>query len=272
MILIGSLVVVTKVLTESLPIYAASCARFFLAAAVLLPFARLREIKLNSRDWRDFALVALFGGLLFNVLMLWGLARTPALIGGIITSCLPAVVALVAWIVLRETPTMRAKAGIGLAVVGSIIVAWDGQGGEITWGSVLIVAAVFAEAFYIIYSRTGRQTPVRQAFFVSFLAAWMFLPFAIPEIGEVNVAQWRDWWTVVYLGVVVTAGGFYLWFFSLRQLTAFQGGVYAALVPISAVVLSVVTLGEVLLVHHMVGGGLVIAAVLLVAWADRHGT
>ena len=105
-------IVISKFLLSSVPILVLLTIRFSFASIVLLPLHYItgaRKISLlnhlkstSKRDWHFFAAQALCAGVLFNFLMLLGLNHTDANIAGIITSALPALIALLSWLILGE--------------------------------------------------------------------------------------------------------------------------------------------------------------------------
>ena len=59
---------------------------------------------------------------MFTLLMLNGVQRTSAVAAGVITSTIPAVVALFSWLILKERPNGRALISIALAIVGVVVI------------------------------------------------------------------------------------------------------------------------------------------------------
>src|SRR5438034_8520964 len=125
MALVGSSVVVGKLLVAHLPVFLISGIRFAIASLILVPLALLaaRGVPaIGARDLGVMALQAASGMFAFNALLLAGLALTSAAEGGIVTSTTPAVAAALAAVVLGERWTGRRSAAIGLAVLGILIV------------------------------------------------------------------------------------------------------------------------------------------------------
>ncbi|MBY3755171.1 DMT family transporter [Azospirillum formosense] len=97
MTLVGLSVPASKVIVSHIPPLVAAEMRFALVAVLLAPFA-LRggaaALPRNGRDWTSLALLSLFGMVLFNLFLLYGLRETSAVAAGIITSTIPAMTAL----------------------------------------------------------------------------------------------------------------------------------------------------------------------------------
>src|SRR5262249_62073210 len=124
MALVGSSVVVGKLLVGRLPVFVLTGIRFAIATAILVPLALLAARGVPTLTARDLAVMALqsvSGMFAFNALLLAGLALTSAAEGGIVTSTTPAVAAVLATLVLGGRWAGRRSAAIGLAVVGILI-------------------------------------------------------------------------------------------------------------------------------------------------------
>ena len=68
---------------------------------------------------------------------------------------------------------------------------------------------------------------------------------------------------MIYYGVVGTASGYLLWYRGLASISASTAGVFTGIVPISAVVLSYIVLGEPFSWVHVVGGVCVVLAIFI---------
>jgi drug/metabolite transporter (DMT)-like permease len=93
------------------------------------------------------------------------------------------------------------------------------------------------------------------------------LPFSLGEAlrFDFSAPSPADWLPVLYYGVAVTALAFLLWFSGLSRVPASTAGVFIGVLPVSAVVLSYVVLGEPFVWLHLVGVSCVLLAILLIA-------
>ena len=109
MLLVGSNVGIGKSIVEFVPVPLFALLRFVIAMAVLWPLLRVTKLRRVKRDeWLNLFLQALFGTFGFTLMMLNGVHRTSAVAAGVITSTIPAVVALLSWLILKERPNGRA--------------------------------------------------------------------------------------------------------------------------------------------------------------------
>src|SRR5437773_8142564 len=87
--------------------------------------AHSREAALTSRDARWLAGAILFGGIAGPVLLLVGLARTPASSASLLLNLEGVFTALLAWVVFRENVDRRIALGMLPIVVRGAGLSWD---------------------------------------------------------------------------------------------------------------------------------------------------
>jgi drug/metabolite transporter (DMT)-like permease len=275
MLLVGSSVPVGKLIVEALPVGLASALRFAMAAACLLPLWQWREPgwpRLSRGDGLRLLLVAFCGSFLFSLFLLYGLRQTSGVSAGIVTGLLPAVVAVLAVLLLRERPQRRTWLGAGLAAAGAILLnlaAADGRGsGDTVIGLALILLAVVNEALYAVIGKSyaGRLSPLFIAASLSTLSALMFLPLGLVEAQDFDLGRITPllWAALAWHGVAVTVFGFLFWYAGLRGMDAASAGVFTAFLPLAAVLLSLLLLGEGLGAAQAGGILLVLSGALLV--------
>ena len=274
--------VVGKLVVASFPVFLASELRFAAAAAILVPLLVAREggiPRLTARDWAIVFLQALTGVFLFSLFLLYGLTLTTAAASGIITSTTPAVIAALSFLVLRERLRWPEWAGVGCAVAGVLAISAAGDAADASTGprpalgNALVFGAVVGEALFTILGKAvaGRVSPLATATLVTTFGAALFLPVALAEARGFDFAAVgpRGWLAVLYYAAVVTVLGFVLWFRGVAQVPAGTAAAFTGLLPISAVGLAYILLGEPVRWTHLVGAAFVLAGIGLIARGSR---
>lgn len=274
MIIVGSSVVAGKIMIQGLPVFAASLLRFLLAAAVLVPLVRLGEGGLPSLSRRSLAMLALqslCGSVLFTVCLLYGLKLTSPGAAGIITSTTPACMALLVWIFIKTPPSRKAALGILLSVLGVAALNLNGTAdhmGHIS-GNLLVLAAVLFESMFLLMRKTVREplSPLGASLMVSiFGTLWFLIPgiweLAATDLGAVPAAAWAS---VVYYALIVTVGAYYFWFAGITRVPASTAGVFTAVMPVSAILLSGLVLAEPITAGQLAGCGLVVSGIVMIS-------
>lgn len=285
MVIVGSSVVIGKLIIASFPVFLASALRFGIASVVLVPLLLAKEGKnvvIGKRDWFILFLQAFTGVFLFSIFLLYGLKFTSAAEAGIITSTTPAVVGVISFLFLKEKLTFNKVVGIALAVCGVLLInvlggVSDTERGPFSlFGNMLIFGAVVGEALFTIFRKLSSNiiSPLRTATLMSLLGLAMFSPFALYEAVQFDFSGTTilDWIPVFYYGIVVTVIAFILWFQGVMKVSASVAGVFTGIMPVSAVLLSYMILGEAFAWSHLWGGLCVLVGIgFIVDRSSRRG-
>ncbi len=106
-----------------------------------------QEAALTRKDWPWLAGAIAFGGIIGPVLLLWGLAATPASSASLLLNLEGVLTALLAWFVFKENCDARIALGMALIAVGGLCLSWLGRLElGVPWGSLAIVGACLAWA------------------------------------------------------------------------------------------------------------------------------
>ena len=194
MAFVGSSVIAGDVVTGTFPLPLAITLRFSLATLILAPILLAREgmPKVGRVDAATVGLQTLLGVVGFNLFLLFGLRYTTAGESGIVLGTTPAVIGLIAFLVLRERLSLSRSAGIALAVCGVAALSFagdsDGRGPNPLLGNALVFGTVVCEALFSILGKmaTARLRALTIATLVSLLGALSFLPFAVYTALDFN--------------------------------------------------------------------------------------
>lgn len=172
-------------------------------------------------------------------------------------------------VALRETPGLRKWVGIVLAFIGVGLIAGEPKVAG-AWVSVLLVTAgAFCWAVGQAMVRTLRDIDgLTVTAWVAVMAVpQLFVMSAIFETGQVAAVEsagWLVWSAVLYLGVVMTAVGYSLWYSLVRRHPVSKVAPFLLLLPVFSVIGGAVFLGEVLSLQAAIGGAIVIGGVAFI--------
>ncbi|MFA6302666.1 MAG: DMT family transporter [Legionella sp.] len=277
-VLVAISIVSAKYLLASLPVLVVLTIRFSLAAIILLPLHWLSPAKhqsvyqhlsaLSRKDWLFMLAQALSAGILFNALMLMGLHYTDANIAGIITSALPALIAVMSWLILKEGISRKTFACIILATLGLLVISLTKMQGAETnnsfFGDLLVLLSLFPEAAYYIFTKlhTNKLPIFLVASLINGINAFILIITALivqPDFSNINHYHWL---VLIFLGL--TAGLFYVfWFFGAKQVEGVKASLATAVMPVATVIFAWALLNEQLSGIELVGMALVIASILI---------
>jgi drug/metabolite transporter (DMT)-like permease len=119
MSLVGSYVALTKPLALVFPVFLLAWLRFGIGAAAMAHWLRkpADEPALTPQTRRLLFLESFLGNSLFTLCMISGVKLTTAVSAGVMAA-IPAAVALLSWLFLRERVAPRVWAGVACAVLG----------------------------------------------------------------------------------------------------------------------------------------------------------
>lgn len=280
MALVGSYVGLSKLLVVAFPVFLLAWMRFGIAAVAMAGWVRRvpGDEPLNARDRRLLFFESFLGNFLFSVCMLFGVAMTSALAAGVIMAAIPAVVAVMSWLVLRERISWRVSLGIGCAVAGIALVSaarpqHTGPGSSSLLGNLLLLGAVVCEASYVVIGKqlTGRVSAKRISALVNLWGLALVTPLGLwqalhHDFGAVTAATWA---LLLFYALTASMITVWLWMTGLKHVPASSAGVFTVLLPVSAAAVGVLVLGERFSAVQFAAYALALAGVVLATWPAR---
>ena len=271
----GGMYVVSKFVLGYVPPVTLVLLREVIGAATLgLLMAVARAPTVRRGDLPLMVLLGFVGLFVSIVAQFAGTRLSTAANGALITSATPSFLVLFAWPVLGERLTLARIVGLVLATGGVLVTVLAGEpdrtaGVDPALGNALLVVAAVTWA---LYSALGRVAACRYPVLVTtayataigaFFTA-LLVPFelAVSPVGAVPPLAWAG---VLYLGVVSTAGAFYLWNKSIALLGAGLPAILFFAQPVVGGLLGAALLGERLGLPFFAGGALILLAVLVTA-------
>ncbi len=285
---IGLSIVIAKYLLNVLPIYVFLTLRFLLSTFFMLIcvyyyrekiYQNKNGISLSRRDWTILFVQALLGGFIFNVLINNGLNYTSANMAGIIQATVPAVIAFLSFLLLKEKLTKQKIIGISLAILGLITLSMNS--GKVDWqanhfiGNLLVLLAVLPESLFTIVAKWyGNQiTPTVMAFIVCAFNALLFLPLAIWQSSNFDLTSISMLsWLLLALHGLGAAAFFVFWYRGLEHHTASTAALITTFMPISTTILAYIFLGEQLTTIQFCAMVLVIGSIVFGATTYKRRT
>jgi drug/metabolite transporter (DMT)-like permease len=245
--------------------------RLFFASLCLLPFMPwLLPRNLSGKDLKLMGAMVLFQPCLYFLFESRALVYTTSAQAGVISACLPLMVAIAAWIFLSESINLRIVAGLFLSISGVIFLtlfqAKSTQAPHPVLGNLLELMAAASACGYIILVKqlSSRYTPWTLTAMQVLGGTLFFLPGIIPVITsgplvwDINLIL-----LLLFLGPCVSLAAFGLYNYGISRIDASRAAVCINLIPVIAVILGWQVLGEALNVKQAVAAAIVILGVLI---------
>jgi drug/metabolite transporter (DMT)-like permease len=240
MIVVGALPAVSATISRY-PVYGGQAVRYAVAAVILLGVARLRgprPVPSARWEWPLLAALAATGLAGFNVCIVEGTRYTsPATIGTVVGS-VPVVLAVAAPLMEGRRPAARIVAAAVVVTAGAGVA--NGLGGGSLPGLLLALGALAGEVCFSLLAipLLPRMGAVRVSAYSAAAAVPMLFAAGLVVDGTsaVRLPTWGEAAGFGYLSLVVTAGAFIVWYEALGRIGADRAGLFAGLIPVSAVV------------------------------------
>ena len=234
-----------------------------LAAAGWLP-------GLTRRDAVRLIVAGLFVVAVYHLTLNAGERTTTAGTASVVIAVAPAMALTMSVGLGLEAFSRRRAAGLAVAFAGVVVVIVLGSGQRVSLDTVrgpllvLLSAASFAAYNVLVKPLLGRFDAVAISAAASLVGTLALLPFgAAGTAGRLTGLAVGDVLLVLYLGLVCTLAGYVLWTIALRRLDPSRAVAYLYGVPVVAVAVGAVTLGESVTAWLALGGLLVVGGVAL---------
>lgn len=276
----GGMYVVSKYVLDFIPPLTLVWLRFIIAFVVLYGILKLAEKKqkkkvtIRKKDWLLFAWIGFIGYFISITCQFIGTKLSDAHTGSLVTSATPAFMVIFAALILKEKLTARRLLSTIIATIGVIIViGWDIEIGSYFIGTIILVGAAITWALLSIYVKIAsiQFSSLVITTYALFFSLFFITPFMIWElqtssIGTVNTYVILG---VLYLGIVSTAGAFFLWNKGLELIDASIGSLFFFFQPIVGSLLGWLLLNETLNSNFFIGGILIICSVLITTFEKK---
>ncbi len=264
----GSTFFLIRDLLERLPVLDFLALRFAIASLALLAIAP-RALRRLSRDSLRHAVVL---GLLYGVaqiLQTAGLAHTPASVSGFITGTYVVATPLFAAVLLGSRITPMTWAAVALAMGGLAVLSLSGL--SVGYGEAITFVAALLYALHIV--GLGAWSDARQAIGMAIVQLMMITLVAFvataPD-GIVLPSTTGDWLSVVYMALFAGALAMVAQTWAQAHLAPTRTAIIMSMEPVFAALFAVTLGGESATVRMLLGGAMVLAAMLVVELAPRR--
>ncbi len=196
-------------------------------------------------------------------------------------SSTPGMMVIVTYLLFKEKPGMIHIISVCLVVIGVISVngLFNLEGIAIDsshlFGNGLMIGAVVGEAFFLLMRKriSSQISNIALTGYLCFLGFFMFLPLSIYQGISFDFSSVSNtaWLSILYFGAVFTVFAYLFWFQGVSLVSGSTAGIFTALMPVSAVVLSCIFLKETFTMHHAFGGGLILFAIILLSLKGSRG-
>lgn len=241
---------------------------------LLVVLAVVRErLPRDPRFWLHQSVTGVLGVAVPFTLFGYGEQRVTSILAGIWNATTPLVVLPLATLLFRtEGMTVRKAVGLGVGFGGVLVVlgVWDGVGGSGFTGQLMCFGAAVCYGFVIPYAKrfvAGRSESGLVLSAGQLITAAVGLAIVAPMVAGAPTAPFdlslKAVASILTLGAVGTGLAFVLNMRNIRLVGASTASMVTYLIPVFAVVIGALALGEGLTWHQPVGAAVVLLGVAI---------
>jgi len=252
-----------------------------IATILLAPFA-LRDFKSDGKKLKDiliFGQLALLGAFPAQVLMTWGTQYSLASNSAILTLCLPVITAVFAFLILKEKMNRVRWLSFIIAIIGVILISTgDIQqlnfSSKYALGNILIFVAIVSNSYFNVGIKkiASRYSEMEMIFYtyvaILILLTPLVLYFEHDVFARIPNFTRQTWTGVTLLTFFHNYLSMVLFFRALKILDAMQVALSNYLITFFGLPIAAIWLGEILNIHSIVGGILVLVSTLIITIVD----
>jgi drug/metabolite transporter (DMT)-like permease len=247
-------------------------ARLSVASVTLLLVAPLLGVRMpRARDLPLIALCGLAGMTGYQLLLNAGERVVPAGTASLLIATAPVYASLLAVAFLGEHATRRRWAGSAIALAGTAVIAVSHGLGFGTSALIVLAAAVLQAIFHTAQKPLlARYTGFEVTAYAMWAGTVFILPWtgsllrALPHAGGAAIGS------AIFLGVAPSAAGFAAWAYAMARMDVGRATLSLYLVPATAILISLVWLGQVPGPVELAGGAVALGGVILASTQARR--
>jgi drug/metabolite transporter (DMT)-like permease len=271
----GSAFIAGKFAVQSFEPASVAFFRFFGATILLFPLMWVMEKnrkKLTPKDIGLFTVLGLTGIALYNICFFLASKHAPVIKSSLFIASNPVLIVLLSGLFLKETITKNNIIGMIIALTGVTFIITDGHLltlFQLGFESIdfVLLGAVFSWAVYSVVGKVvlKKYSAVESTTYAVAFGTLFLLPFALTETSwqDVQDASVTTWVAIAHMSILVTVVSFVMYYYGIKEVGAAKASIFINVMPVSAVLMATLFLGETFTWAHTIGAAFVLSGVYI---------
>jgi len=271
-VLWGSSFIITKNLTQNVPIFLYLGIRFLIALIGFCPYL-IRIKKINKR----LLFLGFLSGLIYFlgiVFQTWGIQTTTAGKTAFITGLSTIMVPFIIWIGFKQTLKKKIWTAVIISVVGMGFLLLEGASGIIIGDLLVLVCAILYAFFVVLNDKYVRIFDVYLYSMIQVLTICILSfgsSFLVQEAFSLEIFDQSFWFVIIYMGIGVTTLTFLFQNWSQQYQGPSQTAIIFTLEPVFAVIFASFIIGnETMTFFGWLGCGLIFLAISITVSTPKN--
>ncbi|SDN31479.1 DMT family transporter [Alkalicoccus daliensis] len=269
----GSAFIAGSIATEDLGPVTVAFLRFLFATAVLIPVMLTLDPggrRPKGKEWFLILFLGLTGIALYNILFFIATRDAPIIKSSLFIASNPVLIIVLSGLFLKETISKNNIVGLIIAFLGAGLIITEGNLKRILEAGlepidIVLFLAVICWAAYSVIGKIALQkfSAVTSTTYAVTAGTLMLLPIAVYETAwtELLNTSIYSWIAILHMSVIVSVISFIMYYQGIKLIGAARASIFINFMPLTAVILAVIFLGEPLLPVHVIGAALVLGGV-----------
>ncbi|SES31777.1 DMT family transporter [Salipaludibacillus aurantiacus] len=269
----GSAFIAGNFATQDLSPSAVAFFRFFFATLLLIPLMLWMDKggrRPKGKEWFLVCLLGLTGIALYNIAFFIAARDAPIVKSSLFIASNPVLIAVLSGLFLKEKITGKNVIGLVLALSGAFIIITEGNVRQLAEAGLapidlILLLAVVCWALYSVLGKVALQkySAITSTTYAVGAGTIMLFPFAFMDTAPAQLqnASLLTWGSILHMSIIVSVASFIMYYQGIKMIGAAKASIFINLMPLSAVILAMLLLGEPFLYVHMAGALLVLTGV-----------
>ncbi len=268
----GGTFIATKMASQFFQPFTGAALRYFSALIFMLPMMYWQDrtsFRVSKKQVYQLLLLGSTGIFIYSFFFFNGMRLVPASHGSLIVALNPVLVMLISTLFTGERIKGIRILGLLISLTGTAVVISRGHPTELfsmfTWGDAFMLGCPVSWAFYTYFAKDALKTmsPLKVSTWATTLGFLMIL-FLVPFESQPRSVGWDTWLAILYLGIAGSVLGIVWYYEGVKKIGPVKTAAFNNLIPVFAMTLSVLFLGETIHAYTIYGSVLVIGGVYLI--------